>query len=77
MYVRGQDLAYILQDDFDIEHLKQIETYNCLYTKESFRVFTALEYLYLVHFLPRKYIPNPEQKVMKLHSVMTIKKKMK
>lgn len=31
MYVRGQDLAYILQDDFDIENLKQTETYNgCL-----------------------------------------------
>lgn len=42
MYVRGQGLAYILQDDFDIEHLKQIkqiETYNCLVTKESFRIF--------------------------------------
>lgn len=42
MCVRGQDLAYILQDDFDIEHVKQIETYNCLVTKESFRIFTAL-----------------------------------
>lgn len=30
MYVRGQDLAYILQDDFDIENLEQIVTYNCL-----------------------------------------------
>lgn len=39
MYVRGQELAYILQDDFDIEHLTKIETYNCLVTKEY------LEYL--------------------------------
>ena len=29
MYVRGQDLAYILLGDFDIENLKQTETYNC------------------------------------------------
>lgn len=46
MYVRGQELAYILQDDFDNEHLMKIEIYNCLVTKESFRIFIAVEYSY-------------------------------
>lgn len=65
MYVRGLDLAYILQDDF--EKLKQTETY--IWLKK------AVEYI--MHFLPRKYIPNPDQKVMKLHNVMTVKRKMR
>lgn len=73
MYVRVQDLAYIFQDYFDTENLKH---WNI---QQLFRELLkkALEYLYLMHFLPRKPIPHPEQKVMKLHSVMTVKRKMR